>query len=186
MKTIIKLGLVALLMTLFSSSIYAECSKSEVMKLIDRGYSKTEISIICDIAQKTSTPTRKVNKWITPKDSTCRSKGGKLEKGICSANWQDAKAICRAMGGRLPSVSELNRVITDCEGTVDSAAENKGDPNYQSCYKRKGFAASNYYWSSTTYTGYSGHAGQVSFYYGFQSNLYTTNSFYVRCVREGQ
>jgi hypothetical protein len=185
MKTKIKLALAGLSLALFTSSAYAECSKSEVMKLIDKGFSKTEISSICGIAQKASTAKRKTSKWITPKNTTCRSKGGKLYKGVCEANWQNAKAICRASGGRLPQISELKKVITDCGGAVNADEENRGDPNYQSCYKRKGFISSNY-WSSSTYASYTNNAWYVYFYNGYTDSNYKDYSLYVRCVRAGQ
>ena len=185
-----KFKTILLLTGLLSTYTLATCNKQEVMKLIDKGFSKTEINSICDIQAKSTATPKPKSKWITPSNSTCRSKGGKLYKGICQANWQQAKSICRASGGRLPTKNELISVISECGGNTANSysahTENKEDPNYQSCYKQKGFSASNYYWSSTTYAGSSSYAWNVDFDGGYQSNGSRSNSLYVRCVRAGQ
>ena len=186
-----KFKMILLLTGLLSTYTLATCNKQEVMKLIDKGFSKTEISSICDIQAKSTATPKPKSKWITPSNSTCRSKGGKLYKGICQANWQQAKSICRASGGRLPTKNELISVISECGGNTanrDSAyTENREDPKYQSCYKQKGFIASYSYWSSTTNAGYSSNAWVVYFYDGYQSYYGNkSNSNYVRCVRAGQ
>ncbi len=186
MKTVIKLGIIILLMALFGSSSHADCSKSEVMKLIDKGFSKTEISSICGLARKTSTLKREADKWITPSSSTCSSNGGELYKGMCSANWQDAQTICSVSGGRLPNIYELKKVITDCGGVVDADIENIGDPKYQSCYRKKGFSASDYYWSSSVYVSDTGGAWLVLFKDSHTRHYYKTRKYYVRCVRGRQ
>ena len=186
-----KFKMILLLTGLLSTYTLATCNKQEVMKLIDKGFSKTEISSICDIQAKSTATPKPKSKWITPSNSTCRSKGGKLYKGICEANWQQAKNICRASGGRLPTKNELIEVISECGGNTannDSAyTENKEDSKYQSCYKQKGFSVSYGYWSSTTYIGYSGHKWYVSFVDGYQLDSNTKSfSYYVRCVRGRQ
>ncbi len=185
MKNKTKLGLVILMLTLASHS-YATCTKNEVMKLVDKGFSKTEISSICGLTKATSIPKRKADKWITPKNSTCRSNGGKIVKGVCSANWQNAKAICRASEERLPSINELKKVITDCGGGVNARDENMGDPNYQSCYKRKGFSVSSGYWSSTTVVDDAISMWGVYFSDGDVLWVAKYGNYYVRCVRGKQ
>ena len=185
-----KFTTILLLTGLLSTYTYATCNKQEVMKLIDKGFSKTEISSICDIQAKSTATPKPKSKWITPINSICRAKGGKLYKGVCEANWQQAKSICRASGRRLPTKNELISIISECGGNTansDSAyTENREDPNYQACYKQKGFSASNGYWSSTTYAGGSSNAWRVYFDDGCQGNSHKSNSFYVRCVRAGQ
>ncbi len=186
-----KLKWLCIALAVLSTYSYATCSKQEVMKLIDKGVSKDLINSICETPSKTTTTTAKPkSKWITPSNSTCRSKGGKLYKGVCDAKWQQAKNICRASGGRLPSKSELLSVISDCGGNTansDSAhTENRDDPNYQSCYKRKGFVASSNYWSSTSYASSPSYAWTVYFYGGDTSYNGKNGSRYVRCVRAGQ
>jgi uncharacterized caspase-like protein len=42
------------------------------------------------------TPT---SKWIKPTNSVCEANGGELYKGVCQANWKNAKKICSASGG---------------------------------------------------------------------------------------
>jgi hypothetical protein len=173
---------------LLSAYSYAACTKQEVMKLIDKGFNKAEISSICDMQAKSTTKVKPKSKWITPTNATCRRKGGKLFKGICKANWQQAKNICRASGGRLPSKSELIQVISDCGGyrsNIETGySANPGDLNYHSCYKRKGFASYSY-WSSTTDDGYAAYV--INFGIGYQ--LHYSHGNYdksVRCVRVGQ
>ncbi len=183
---------VAIFATL-TTTLQAECSKAEVMKLIDKGFSKAEIASICDISTKSkSTHTAPKSKWITPTNKVCRANGGKLYKGVCYAEWSNAKAICHASGGRLPTKRELIQVIDECGGNTadtDSAYdENKEDPNYQACYKRKGFSSSGDYWSSTTYVGIAADGAWVVY---FGNGYYDYNdkdggNSYVRCVRDGQ
>jgi len=128
-----------------------------------------------DSSYASSTQTN--NKWITPS-----------EKGMVT--WSEAKKICSNLGGRLPTLDELKRVVIDCGGKMedDDSDERKGNRNnssYQSCYQKKGFTSS-YYWSSTTYASDTGYAWVVYFYGGY--TYYDTKSYnsYVRCVRAGQ
>jgi hypothetical protein len=110
------------------------------------------------------------------------------------ATWKKAKEICRAKGGRLPSIEELRKVVTDCGGTIttygdknwDSLTDkNKANKSYQSCYKAKGFTSYTY-WSSTTVASDSSDAWLVYFYYGSDYWRDKTHEYYVRCVRGGQ
>ena len=116
------------------------------------------------------------SKWITPTQK--------------KASWEKAKKICRANGGRLPTVKELNQVITDCGGIVNAdyseGKKNKENINYQNCYKKKGFKSDDDYWSSTTNVNGTYVAWIVSFDYGHQDNYTKAFSHYVRCVRAGQ
>ena len=153
---------------------YADCSKDEILKLIDKGFSKSEIKGICNKSE--SKP--KGLSWVTPSDKTCKANGGKIdEDGICEAKWMEAKDICRASGGRLPDRYELKQVIVDCGGTVDDSINNKANSAYQSCYKRKGFSSSNGYWSSSTVKGDEVNAWFVLFNYGFEDGFYKDLTF---------
>ena len=134
------------------------------------------------------------SKWITPKDSTCKANGGKIDKdGVCESNWENAKKICSASGGSLPSKEVLGKVVTDCGGILNNelfgvakeSKKNRSNSNYQSCYKAKGFIDS-YYWSSTTLQSLHYGAWVVLFGYGGTGGNYKYNSNYVRCVRAGQ
>ncbi len=128
------------------------------------------------------------SKWLKPSDSVCRANGGKIDKyGICEATWQNAKKICSASGGQLPSRDDFHKVITDCGGIADADSgerdKNRNNSSYQSCYKQKGFISTNFYWSSTTYASDTSYAWVVGFYYGYGSWDSKTDESYVRCVR---
>ncbi len=100
------------------------------------------------------------------------------------AKWKKAKEICRAKGGRLPTIEELRKVVTDCGGIIDDDQNNKKNSSYQSCYKAKGFTSSNY-WSSTTAASDSSYAWFVSFGNGPDHWYDRTYEYRVRCVRGG-
>ena len=182
-----KFKMLILLTGLLGTYSYATCSKSEVIKLIDKGFSKTEINSICDIQTKSTTKSKPKSKWISPARKACTKNGGKLKSGgICIADWHSAKRICSAADGRLPSINELKSVVTGCGGEINDYDNNKNDSSYQSCYKQKGFSASDDYWSSSVYVSDSKSAWFVYFEYGRTSNYYKTNEYYVRCVRGRQ
>jgi len=86
-------------------------------------------------------------KWIKPSDSTCMGTGGKIMLG-CVANWKDAKAICLAMGGILPSITELRKVVTDCGGTINDDST-RNSHIVELCFIKKGFFTHIPYWSRT-------------------------------------
>lgn len=123
-------------------------------------------------------------KWIKPPRKNCTSNGGKLASGgVCEANWSDAKAICRSMRAKLPTIKQLRRVVTRCGGVVDDYENNQNDPAYQSCYKSKGFSDKEYYWSSTTYEKDSSSAWIINFKNGNDNSNNKSNDNYVLCVR---
>jgi hypothetical protein len=111
------------------------------------------------------------SKWITPTKER--------------VTWKKAKELCSANGGRLPTIEELGKVVTDCGGVIDAWKDNKNNSNYQNCYKKRGFNSSNY-WSSTSNSSYVDAAWIVDFYYGGQYDYGKYGSYYVRCVRAGQ
>ena len=135
--------------------------------------------------------------WVTPSDNVCVSNGGKIdEKGICEANWENAKNICYSSGGKLPTMSELNQVLIDCKGiSVDSSSLNKPmsknikNEYYQSCYKKQGFVNfedydyTSFYWSSTVHPSVSSLAYEIQFYYGLWGSQPMSYEHYVRCVK---
>ena len=181
MKLKFMLGLLAVLGLAVGS--YADCSKDEILKLIDKGFSKSEIKGICNKSE--SKP--KGLSWVTPSDKTCKANGGKIdEDGICEAKWMEAKDICRASDGRLPDRYELKKVIVDCGGIANDYDNNKANSAYQSCYKRKGFSSSNNYWSSSTFKGYEYAAWVIYFGNGDVGGDSKDYNDYVRCVRDGQ
>jgi len=108
------------------------------------------------------------SKWFTPTDK--------------QVNWKEAKKVCHASGGRLATIDELKRVVTDCGGTVNDSTNNKNNIHYQKCYEKRGFS-SNFYWSATTSTNNSDSAWIVLFGYGNVYNVGKYRYHYVRCVR---
>ena len=127
------------------------------------------------------------SKWITPSDSVCKANGGKMDAyGICQSNWENAKKICSANGGQLPSIDDLKQVVVDCGGEWDNWSKNNKNTYYQPCYKQKGFNDFSLYWSSTSSSYYNESAYIVYFYGGTLNNGVKGNNYYVRCVRAGQ
>ena len=139
----------------------------------------------CSNDSSENEPKKEELKWISPIQETCKANGGKIDNDICKANWSNAKDICSASGGRLATIDELKKVVTDCGGIIDDYA-NKADSVYQDCYKRKGFSPSNYYWSSTTYASNTSYAWNVSLRYCDADGYHKSANGYVRCVRAGQ
>jgi hypothetical protein len=75
---------------------------------------------------------------------------------------------------RLPNLKELTSIMDDT----------KTNPSIDDTVFQN--TASHFYWSSTTFAGYSSDAWYVYFGNGYQGGDDKSNSFYVRCVRAGQ
>lgn len=132
--------------------------------------------------------------WLDPTESSCTNNKGKWKDGedwdgekfvksskkVCEARWNDAYAICRAIGGRLPSIEELDTVVTDCGGVI--YGYNAENVEYQACYKVAGFTSS-LYWSGTTHDSGTSDAWGVHFDYGNHYWYDMSDSYCVRCVR---
>ena len=106
-----KLKLILTLLVTFMVGSYAECIKSDYIKYIDIGLSKNQIKSICDINTN-----NKKTQWITVSKSKCVTDKGKLKKGVCNADWDTAKSICSGVGGRLPTIAELQKVLLIVKG----------------------------------------------------------------------
>ena len=93
-------------------------------------------------------------------------------------NWQGAIDYCEELSlagfndWYLPNIDELKSIV-----------DKSNSPAIVSGFKN---TASYYYWSSTTYAGYTDFAWVVDFNYGYTNYDYETYSLYVRCVRGGQ
>jgi len=170
----LKFVLIPLVILGLSVGSYADCSKDEVLKLLDKGYSKSEVDGICGKKSQ--------SKWITPSKSVCVANGGKISKGICEASWSNAKEVCHASSGRLPSSKELEKVVTDCGVNIDDSKNNIKDSSYQSCYQGEGFSPY-YYWSSITD---NSNALMINFYTSIGAFTTKKSRHYVRCIRNGQ
>ena len=99
------------------------------------------------------------HQWVVPSKSMCERYGGtwKEYKNGCNIyHRKNALKICRALGGRLPSVSNFRRVIMGCGGKLvfkksnPYNADELGYP-YTSCLKRMGlsYIGDPYYWTSS-------------------------------------
>lgn len=97
-----------------------------------------------------------------------------------SQTWDNANAYCSNLthGGyndwRLPSIEELQTIVD----------KNRYSPAISSSFTN--VATSDSYWSSTTYAGNTSYAWFVFFNPGNTYFNAKTNSYYVRCVRDGQ
>ncbi len=93
--------------------------------------------------------------------------------------WDYAITYCTNLefGGfsdwRLPSKEELETIVD----------YGKYSPSIDQTFTN---VTSSYYWSSTTDASYTSYAWLVSFNYGYTRNDVKTDSYYVRCVRDGQ
>ncbi len=139
--------------------------------------------ILVSIASLLLSSTYANAEWVKPTRSVCTSNGGKFVKGICSVDWQNAKNICQASGARLPTIDELRKVITSCGGVVNESSNNINDPDYQSCYQRRGFRDKDWYWSSTEYNNNSSSAWGVNFNGGKGTWGSKSDQNYALCVR---
>jgi len=134
-----------------------------------------------------STPKPKItSKWIRPTKSVCEANGGVIyEYGECKANWENAKKICSASGGKLPTREDFYKVIKDCGGIPNADNEewykNENNSYYQNCYKQKGLSNKYYYWTSETYD--SARSRYVNFESGFDLWDNLSNKNYTLCVR---
>ncbi len=122
------------------------------------------------------------SKWIDPSKNICITNGGEIRKidkiEVCTANWTNAKKICAKSGERLPTIEELNEVVTDCMGEMKS----NNSKDYQNCYKKRGFTWY-LYWSSTIYAKDSPVAWHVLFSSGLKGYGSELNNIPFRCVR---
>ncbi len=143
--------------------------RKQVPELLSTGLPKFCLTGNCsNIPLPSSTPKpTPTSKWIKPTNSVCRANGGKLYKGVCQANWKNAKKICSASGGQLPSRDDFHKVITDCGGIADANSDewdkNRNNNHYQSCYKEKGFSS---WWYWTREAKYSSDAWNLGFKVG--------------------
>ena len=174
----LKFLLVALVVFGFSVGSHADCTKDEIMNMMNKGISSSIINTTCGKKNE--------SKWITPSKSVCISNGGKMKHGVCRAKWSNAKDICSVSNARLPTRYELEKVIVDCRGIIRDFESNKKNTSYQSCYMRKGFFSSHGNWSSTLYASDFSNAWLVNFYNGNVARSSKMNNFSVRCVMVGE
>ena len=160
-----------------------EYSITRIIIVKDKSCRERETFIEATAPTPDSTSTK--IKWITPMDGTCTSNGGHIKHNLCASNWENAKTICSAMGGSLPTLDTLKDVVIDCGGEMhaddkEEWSKNMNNKSYHECHRDKGFTYDSY-WSSNS--GSSTYARGIKFLYG-NDGWYSRDSDtpYVRCV----
>jgi len=158
----------------------ADCSKDEIMKLIDKDFSKKEIKSICSNSRDKTINTQ----WIKLSNRECIESGGEIYGGICLSNWSDANKICSLAGGRLATRFELKNSIIRCGGMVDEYDNNTRSKSYQHCFMKDGFSSMYDYWSSTSCRTNKQDAWVAYMGSGNVYNYDKDGKSYVRCVKD--
>ncbi|MDY0361898.1 MAG: DUF1566 domain-containing protein [Desulforegulaceae bacterium] len=128
--------------------------------------------------------------WVMVKDNVTgliwevKTDDGSVHDKDNTYTWYDAQNVFIAelngsnFGGysdwRMPTVKELRSIVD--YGRYNPAIDINFFPD----------TMSSYYWSSTTYSNYTGSAWRVNFYYGYDGDYYKSSPYYVRAVRGGQ
>jgi len=119
--------------------------------------------------------------FITPSHEFCKKYGGEItEQNVCYAKWKDAKQICKESGGRLPLIEELWDVVIQCGG-IPNDRSNRDIPQYESCYREKGFTHSGGYYSSKVVKKYKDIAS-IYFNSGVEGLEFVTYPAAVMCI----
>jgi len=159
---------------------YADCTKDEILKFLDKNFSKVEIEKICN---KNEEKTKELT-FITPSHQICVDNGGKMNSDGCSANWENAKSICNKSNARLISSEELKQVLIDCGAIINEYDKNVANFSYRSCHKKKGFE-SNYYWSNLGLINHNNDsATNVNFGGAMIGTSKRSSNLFVRCVED--
>lgn len=111
------------------------------------------------------------------KDGWYKDAKTQLEWGPTSSkamNLKEANEYCEALGGRLPTVDELQTILD--RTLYNPACDQKLFPDVKS----------EWYWSSTKYMGFSGASFVVSFGSGLVDDRYEGRKYYVRPVLASQ
>lgn len=156
--------------------------------------SKSMLNITNRILSGSKNLTTKSNKDVILNSDVMMINGLMWEKETVEEemDWYEAMEYAEnlRLGGyddwRLPTMEELQAVITFCGGVIGHYSNNRNDNTYQSSYKEKGFSTGEYWSSSAGESDSDGSSEDniVDFYYGSVS--YTCYDAYVRCVRAGE
>ncbi len=137
-----------------------------------------------ELQKRRKTAQRRIDKLsaklFTPSPKKCNHYGGTYHQNHCLANWYNAKKICAASGGELPSKNILKEAITVCDEYASIVNQQP-----QSCYGKIGFSAG-VYWSSTVLLVDEYSAWYVYFYDGKDDWFHKSDSHFIRCIRAGQ
>jgi hypothetical protein len=158
----------------------ANCTKDEVMKLIDKDFSKQEIKNVCGDLKHSI-----INiEWIDLSKKECLAGGGEIYHDICLSNWYDATKICTTAGGRLATRYELKNTIIKCGGMIDEYDQNIKNKAFQKCYEKDGFSNIYDYWSSTSCRTNKADAWVAYIGSGNVYNYDKNEKSYVRCIKD--
>lgn len=119
--------------------------------------------------------------WIDPPGDSCPAMSG---KGVCSANWVDATAICESVGARLPTIGELRAEVQNCGGVLNDLQQNSRNDGYKSCFQTAGFSMNGSYWSGTEERAGSANAWYLGFHLGNDRAGDKGSVTHVRCVSQ--
>ena len=114
--------------------------------------------------------------------------------------WDNAKIYCEALGGRLPTISELRILLKRCEGTIKGGACGIKDQclstkecwndSFYGCQcneydpgKYSVFDEGYYLWSSSEQSDNNDEVWTINFYFAYVFSSYKFNTCYVRCVQ---
>ena len=97
-------------------------------------------------------------------------------------NFETAKKICRAQGGRLPTFNELNRIAQSCGARITKFGANRVSRAFHACVRGKGFNSKTYWTTSRDEDIHSYRIG-VNFYNTGRTALSPYNKALIRCVK---
>lgn len=163
-------------------------------------YISPELTLSDESTQSNSTEEKRVAQepsvvWIDPSRETCIKHKGTYDKnGTCDAYSETVDQICKASGGRAPSLSDFRLLVKECggdltlldglKGRVEEMKKNRKNEAYQSCYQSKGFKGGNTrYFTNTEHSANDSNLIYVYFEDGL-FDWYDSWKGYVRCIRE--
>jgi len=131
-------------------------------------------------------------KWLTISKDYCMSNGyGNFKDGICFASYGNARKTCKNLGGRLPTIDELEREARNICGLKEGMSFNQRKAvlkteEYKKCIKSLPFFSRNSYWSSTEIVDGDNQVYMFSFVRAkkYQTDMYSTewNEYHARAV----
>ena len=169
-----------LMLTSLLTVVNADCSKDEIMKLINKDFSKKEIKSICRDSKSNIANTE----WIKLSNEKCIEYGGEIYGSTCLSNWSNANKICSMLGARLATRLELKNSIIQCGGMIDEYDKNTKSESYKLCSKNDGFSSMYDYWSSTSCRTNKQDAWVAYMGSGNVYNYDKEGESYVRCVKD--
>jgi hypothetical protein len=127
------------------------------------------------------------HRFVTPPKSVCLRYGGLWTPlQVCEAHWSKAKKICRAIGGRLPSLRTFAKAIRVCGGHISERSNPKlGDSiSYTTCIRNLGIPDIGYndFWTSTSAPS-PDFKMLVSVNSGYYSDYLPRSHYFVTCIR---